>query len=88
MPRQKAIRNTTYRHRYNALSALEVHTIGKIQHLWTLWAMQLKVAEWLFAFSVVLELDDNEEFLMMMMMMMMMFKIYTHVAFFLMLWIK
>jgi hypothetical protein len=69
MPRCKAKRNTTYRHRHNALSALEVHTVGKIQHLWTLCVMLLKVAEQLFAFSVMLELDDDEELLMMMMMM-------------------
>jgi hypothetical protein len=47
MPRRKSKRNTSYRQRYNALSALEVHTIGKIQHL-------------LFAFFVMLEFDDNE----------------------------
>ncbi len=67
MPRRKPKRNTTYRHRYNALSALEVHTIGKIQRLWTLLVMQLKVAEQLFAFSLMLELDGDEEFLMLMM---------------------
>ena len=58
MPRRKPKRNTTYRQRYNALSALEVHTIGKIQHLWTLCTFQLKVAEQLFAFCVMLELDE------------------------------
>jgi len=68
MPRRKPKRNTTYRHRYNALSALEVHTIGKIQRLWTLCALQLKVAKQLFAFCVMLELDDDKEFLMLMMM--------------------
>ena len=59
MPRHKPKRNTTYRHRYNALSALEVHTIGKIQHLWTLCVLQLKVAEQLFMLSVMLELDEE-----------------------------
>ena len=68
MPRHKPKRNTTYHHRYNALSALEVHTIGKIQRLWTLCALQLKVAEQLFAFCIMFELDNDEEFLMMMMM--------------------
>jgi hypothetical protein len=67
MPRRKPKRNTTYRQRYNALSALEVHTIGKIQRLWTLLVMQLKIAEQLFAFSLMLELDGDEEFLMLMM---------------------
>jgi hypothetical protein len=55
MPHHKSKRNTSYRQRYNALSALEVHTIGKIQHL-------------LFAFFVMLEVDDNEKCVLMMMM--------------------
>jgi hypothetical protein len=66
MPRCKSKRNTSYRQRYNALSALEVHTIGKIQHLFTLCILQLKVAEQLFAFFVMLEFDDDEELMMMM----------------------
>jgi hypothetical protein len=66
MPRRKSKRNTSYRQRYNALSALEVHTIGKIQHLFTLCTLQLKVAEQLFAFFVMLEFDDDEELMMMM----------------------
>jgi hypothetical protein len=65
MPHHKAKRNTTYHHMYNALSALEGHAIGKIQHLWTLCVIQLKVAEQLFAFSVMLELDDDEDLMMM-----------------------
>jgi hypothetical protein len=68
MPRRKEKRNTSYRQRYNALSALVVHTIGKIQHLLTLCTLQLKVAEQLYAFFVMLEFDDNEEFILMMMM--------------------
>jgi hypothetical protein len=36
-----------------ALSALEVHTIGKVQHIWTL--------------CVLLELDVDDDFVMMMM---------------------
>ena len=68
MPRRKPKRNTTYRHRYNALSALEVHTIGKIQRLWTLCALQLKVAQQLFALSVMLDFDEEEDFMMMMLM--------------------
>jgi hypothetical protein len=39
-----------YRQRYNVFSALEVHTVGKIQHLLTLCTLQLKVAEQLFTF--------------------------------------
>ena len=42
--------------------------MGNIQHLWTLCVIQLKVAEQLFAFSVMLELDDDKDFLMMMFM--------------------
>jgi hypothetical protein len=45
MPHHKPKRTTTYYQRYYALSALEVYTIGKIQHLWTLCALQLKLAE-------------------------------------------
>ncbi len=66
MPRRKSKRNTSYRQRYNALSALEVHTIGQIQHLLTLYTLQLKVAEQLFAVFVMLEFDDDEELMMMM----------------------
>jgi hypothetical protein len=33
MPCCKPKRNTTYHQKYNALSALEVHTVGKIQCL-------------------------------------------------------
>ena len=33
MPRRKPKRQTTYQQRYNALSALEVHTIGKVRLL-------------------------------------------------------
>jgi hypothetical protein len=58
----------TYRQRYNALSALELHTIGKIQHLWTLCTLQLKVAQQLFALSAMLDFDDDEDFMMMMLM--------------------
>jgi hypothetical protein len=63
-------KNTTYRQRYNKISALEVHTIGKIQHLWTLCALQLQlqVAEQLFALSIMLEFDDDKEFMLLMMM--------------------
>jgi len=49
MPRRKPKRQTTYHQRYNALSALEVHTIGKVQHMWTLCALHLKLAEQMFA---------------------------------------
>ncbi len=71
MPHRKSKWNTSYRQRYNALSALEVHTIGKIQYFFTLCTLQLKVAEQLFAFFVMLEFDDDKELMMMMMMMMM-----------------
>jgi hypothetical protein len=39
MPRHKSNRQTTYHQRYNALSALEVHTMGKVQHMWTLYVL-------------------------------------------------
>jgi len=45
MPHRKPKRKTTYLQRYNALSALEVHTIGKVQHIWTLCILHLKLAE-------------------------------------------
>jgi hypothetical protein len=65
MPCCKPKRNTTYRHWYQTLSALEVHTVGKIQHLLTLCTLQLKVAEQLFMLSIMLEFDDNKDFIMM-----------------------
>jgi hypothetical protein len=52
-------RITTYRNRYTSLSALEVHTVGKIQHLLTLCTQKMKVAEQLFMLSIMLEFDDN-----------------------------
>jgi len=67
MPRRKPKRQTTYQQRYNALSALEVHTIGKVQHIWTLCALHLKLAEQMFAICFLLELDADDDFVMMMM---------------------
>jgi hypothetical protein len=60
--------NSTYPLRYNALSALEVHTAGKTKHLFPLGVLQLRVVEQLFAFSVMLEFDADGEFMMLMMM--------------------
>lgn len=71
MPHCKPRRNTTYHQRYCTLSSLDVHTIGKVQHIWTLCILQLKLAEQLVAFSLMLKLDNNEDFLMMMMKMFM-----------------
>jgi hypothetical protein len=68
MPRRKPKRNTTYHQRYNALSASEVYTISKIQRLWTLCSMQLKVAEHMFMLCIMLELDDDEDYMMIMLM--------------------
>ncbi len=67
-PRCKPKRSTTYRQGYKALSALEEHTVGKIQHLWTLCTMQLKVAEQLFMLSIMIEFIDDNDFMMMMLM--------------------
>jgi hypothetical protein len=53
MPHHKPKRQPTYLQRYNALSALEVHTIGKVQHICTLCVFHLKLAEQLFALFVV-----------------------------------
>jgi hypothetical protein len=66
MPRCKPKRQTTYLQRYSALSALGVHTIGKVQHIWTLCVLHLKLAEQLFAFCLLLDLVDD--FIMLMMM--------------------
>ena len=68
MPRCKPKRQTTDLQRYNALSTLEVQTIGKVQHIWTLCVLQLKLAEQLFAICLLLELEDDDDFVMMMMM--------------------
>ena len=62
MPRRKAKRNTTYRERYNALSALEVYMRDKIQKLWTLIALQLKTVEQMLMVSIMLELDHDGDF--------------------------
>jgi len=62
MPRRKAKRNTTYRERYNALSALEVYMRDKIQKLWTLIALQLKTIEQMLMVSIMLELDHDGDF--------------------------
>ena len=67
MPRRKPKRQTTYQQRYNALSELEVHTIGKVQHIWTLCALHLKLAEQMFAICFLLELDADDDFVMMIM---------------------
>jgi hypothetical protein len=56
-----------YLQRY-ALSTLEVHTIGKVQHFWTLCVLHLKLAEQIFAISLLLEVEDDDDFAMMMMM--------------------
>ena len=55
MPRRKPKRQTTYQQRYNALSALEVHTIGKVQHIWTLCVLHLKMIEQLIVVCLVME---------------------------------
>ena len=67
MPRRKPKRQTTYRQRYNALSALEVHTIGKVQHIWTLCVLHLKMIEQLIVVCLVMELDDDNDFVVMLM---------------------
>ncbi len=67
MPRRKPKRQTTYQQRYNELSALEVHTIGKVQHIWTLCVLHLKMIEQLIVVCLLMELDD---FVMMMMLLM------------------
>jgi hypothetical protein len=61
MPCHKPKRNTTYHQRYNAISALDVHTIGIVQHLWNLCILQLKLAEQLLALSLMLDLDHDDE---------------------------
>jgi hypothetical protein len=58
MPLWMPKRQTTYLQRYNALSALEVHTIGKVQHIWILCVLHLKMAEHLFVMCLLFELDD------------------------------
>jgi hypothetical protein len=67
MPHRKPKRKTTYLQRYNALSALEVHTIGKVQHIWTLCILHLKLAEQLFAICLLIKLEDEDDFVMLMM---------------------
>ena len=67
MPRCKPKRQTTYRQSYNALSTLEMHTIGKVQHMWTLCVLHLKLAEQLFAICLLLEQEDDDDFVMMLM---------------------
>ncbi len=64
MPRQKAKQNTTYRERYNVLSALEVHMQDNIQKLWTLCALQLKTVDQMLMVSIMLELDLDGDFVM------------------------
>jgi hypothetical protein len=60
-------KEANYLPRYNALSTLEVHTIGKVQHIWTLCVLYLKLAEQLFAICLLLELEDDDDFMMIMM---------------------
>jgi len=68
MPHHKPKRQTTYLQSYNALSASEVHTIGEVQHIWTLCVSHLKLAEHLFAICLLLQLEDDNDFVMLMMM--------------------
>jgi hypothetical protein len=67
MPRCKPKRQTTYRQRYNALSALEAHTIGKVQHIWTLCVLHLKMIEQLIVVCLLLEQEDEGDFVVMLM---------------------
>jgi hypothetical protein len=67
MPRCKPKRQTTYRQRYNALSALEAHTIGKVQHIWTLCVLHLKMIEQLIVVCLLLEQEDEDECVVMLM---------------------
>jgi hypothetical protein len=67
MPCCKPKRQTTYRQGYNALSTLEVHNIGKVQHIWTLCVLHLKMIEQLIVVCLVMELDDDNDFVVMLM---------------------
>jgi hypothetical protein len=67
MPCCKPKRQTTYHQRYNALSALELHTIGKVQHIWTLCVLHLKMIEQLFVVCLLMELDDDNDLIVMLM---------------------
>ena len=67
MPRRKPKRQTTYRQPYHALSALEVRTIDKVQHIWTLCVLHLKMIEQLIVVCLLMELDDDDDFVVMLM---------------------